>query len=386
MLAVWGPKAAVLCCRRGAAPVVCGERYCYNRAKAPILPGHPTRRAVVLLPLTGLLLPLPVAAAPVDAVGRSATTGLLADFGFDPKQRRAVEAGRIVAIDAKATLDNELSGAVAMRLALPAADVASRLRRGLVVLADPRITAYAALDDGKDDAAWAGVGFTAAEQAEVVRLSRIEPGDTFNLSTAEIATIRQALAGVQPQSPEASARASEAYRAILIGRWRAYRNSGLSGLAGYDRGNTTIFPGESLRRIDAAMSLPPLLAPLARALDSYPAAQPAGLESLFFWKKTIVDDRTTFVLSHVAVEETADAVLFALREYYVGQSYDALQQLGVVMADGEQVVMLAINSTLTDRITGPLGIIARPLGRRFARDALASYFARIRDLCSAPLP
>lgn len=349
------------------------------------MPVYPSRRAVVLA-LAGLLLPVPAVAAPVDAVGRSTAAGLLADFGFDAKQRHAIEAGQIVAIDAKATLDNELSGAVAMRLPLPAADVAQRLRRGLVVLADPRSTAYAALDDGKDDAAWAGVRFTEAEQAEVVRLSRVEPGDTFNLSAAEIATIRRALAGVEPQSPEASALASQAYRAVLIRRWRAYRGNGLAGLAGYDRGGSTMSPGESLRLIGSATSLPPLLLPLARALDSYPAAQPGGLESLFFWKKTIVDDRTTFVLSHVAIEETGDAVLFALREYYVGQSYDVLQQLGVVVPDGEQAVMLAVNSTLTDRITGPLGVIARPLGRRFARDALAGYFARIRDLCSAPLP
>jgi len=350
----------------------------------------------LLLALAGLLLPSAAAAAPVaspsadaapaGAIGRSAASGLLADLGFDAKQRRAVEAGQIVVIDAKATLDNELSGAVAMRLALPAADVARRLRRGLIVLADPKSTAYAALDDGRSDAAWAGVRFTEAEQAEVARLSRIEPGDTFNLSAAEIAAIRRDLAGVEPQSPEAAARASAAYRTVLIRRWRAYRGSGLAGLAGYDRGDTTMFPGESLRLIGAAASLPPLLLPLARALDSYPASQPGGLESLFFWKKTVVDDRTTFVLSHVAVEETADAVLFALREYYVGQSYDVLQQLGVVMPDGDQAVMLAVNTTLTDRITGPLGVIARPLGRRFARDALAGYFAHIRDLCSAPLP
>ena len=168
-------------------------------------------------------------------------------------------------------------------------------------------------------------------------------------------------------------------------RWRAYRSSGLAGLADYDRGDSAVSPGESLRMIDAAASLPRLLLPLARALDDYPAAQPSGLESRLYWKKTIVDDRTTFVLSHFAVEETADAVLFALREYYVGQSYDALQQLGVVIPDGEQALMFALNSTLTDRITGPLGVIARPLGRRFARDAMSGYFARVRDLCGQPM-
>ena len=356
-----------------------------NATKASILRAYPSRRAVLLALAAGLVPVRPVA-SPVDATERPAAASLFGDFGFDARQRRAVEAGQIVAIDANATLGNELAGAAAMRLPIPAAEVARRMHRGLVVLADPHRIASAPIEGDTDDAAWAGVGFTEAEQAEVVRLFKVEPGDTFNLSMAEIAEIRRALAGLKPHSPGAAAIASQAYRDVLIGRWRAYRSSGLAGLADYDRGDSAVSPGESLRMIDAAASLPRLLLPLARALDDYPAAQPSGLESRLYWKKTIVDDRTTFVLSHFAVEETADAVLFALREYYVGQSYDALQQLGVVIPDGEQALMFALNSTLTDRITGPLGVIARPLGRRFAREAMSGYFARVRDLCGQPMP
>lgn len=44
-------------------------------------------------------------------------------------------------------------------------------------------------------------------------------------------------------------------------------------------------------------------------------------------------------------------------EFYVGQSYDVLQQLGVVVPDGEQAVVLAVDGA---RITGPLGVNSQP--------------------------
>ncbi len=321
------------------------------------------------------------------AAAGAGEAGLLDDLGFSSGKRRAVMDGEVVALERAAGADDELAGVAAMRLPVPPAEVAHQLRRGLIVRADAAVITQRAVAADAGDDGWSAAGFSEEEKGEIVRLFQVAPGDTFNLSAAEIAKVRVQLDGRSPQSGDAAARASAAYREVLIGRWRSYRNRGAAGLADYDRGDTATSPADGLQRIEVAARLPALLQPLARALDSYPAAQPPALESRFYWKKTVVNDRIAFVLSHVAVAETeADAVLFALREYYVGHSYDVLQQLGAVVADGDGALMLAVNSTLTDRVAGPLGVIARPIGSRFAREALADYFVRIRELCRQPLP
>ena len=96
----------------------------------------------------------------------------------------------------------------------------------------------------------------------------------------------------------------------------------------------------------------------------------------FFWKKTEVDGRPTF-MSHVLLEEKSDVIAFVLREFYVGHSYNVLQQVGVALPRGESIV-LALNSTVTDRIPGFLGSVARAIGQRRAREALEAYFDGIR--------
>jgi hypothetical protein len=343
-----------------------------------------THLSLAMLALAGTLALSAAAVSPNALAAEPSAITLFAEFGFDADERREVDAGEIVAIDGATVLNNELTGAAAMRLPIPPAEVASRLRQGLVILADRQRRAYARIDAAQADP-WSAVRFDERGDAEVERLFGAGPGDAFNFSDAEIAAIRRTLAGRNPQATDGPALAALAWRDVLIGRYSAYRAQGLRGLADYDRGDSVSSPAEELLRVGAA-AVPRPVRGLVKALDLYPAAQSAALESRFYWKKTIVDARTVFVLSHVAVEEAPDAVLFALREYYVGHSYNVLQQLGVIVAYGNGALMLAVNSTLTDRIVGAFGVIARPVGRHQAREALRNYFAGIREWCSRPMP
>lgn len=67
-----------------------------------------------------------------------------------------------------------------------------------------------------------------------------------------------------------------------------------------------------------------------------------------------------------------------LREFYVGHSYNVLQQIGIALPQGEGSVILALNSTVTDAIPGVLGSLARAIGPGRAREALEDYFEGIR--------
>ena len=333
--------------------------------------------------LAALALPIALAWGVHPAHGENATAldvpATFAQAGFTAEARKKVERGTIVAVDLDTRLDNELTGAVAMRVAIPMAAMASLIRGGVNVMADPELDDFAPIPEGATERSLAALAYGEADRAEALRLFTIEPGDAFNLSSTEIATLRERLSGRPDDDPGAIAAASAAWRTILLERWRGYRERGLGGLAGYDRGTSVSWPGNELHRIDAGRQVPLSLRAFARAIDDFPAV-PASIESLFFWKKTKVDDRPAFVMSHILLEERPDAVFFALREFYATHSYNALEQLGIVLPLGTGSVMIAVNSTTTDRILGVFSALARPIGQQRSRAALEAYFAGIRDL------
>lgn len=346
--------------------------------------GRPSRRSIIAALLAFLLATPGVAQAAAAAVFDAKT--LFPAFGFDNAARRSAERGEIVGVEGPSSMETELTGAAAMRVSAPPAEIARRLRDGLVVLADRRIVAWAKIDTEVAGEPWTRAAFTGGDRAEVALLYSAEPGDTFNLSAAELAFLRTRLGGTTPDDAAAVPLASAAYREILMGRHRAYRNRGQDGLADYARDAGNSSPAEELRQVGASGQVPPPLRGLLRGLQGFPGALPAGIESRFFWKKSLVDDRPIFVLSQVLVEERPDAVLFALREYYPGHSYNVLQQLGAVVPVEDGSLILAVNSTVTDRVGGALGPVARVIGRGRALDALRDYFAHMREVIGETRP
>jgi hypothetical protein len=303
-----------------------------------------------------------------------------AEFGFSEEQRRTVENGRIETIDGESAQPTELTSAVAARLPVAIARFADRLRDGIPITADPHLRAYARIDGGTTLDPWRDTVFGERERAEAMRLFRLEPGLAFNLSAAEIRGIRDALRGRQAAVGDALTAASDAYRTVLIGRFRAYRLRGLDGLAEYDRGEGEVsFPALQARRVGAMARAPARLAPLVTMLARFPRHEQGRFESRFYWKKTEIEDRPAFVLSHVVLEERPEAVFFALREYYVGHTYNVLQQFGLVLPWREGGMLLVVNSTVTDRLDGIFGPLARAIGQRRSRDALQGYAEGLRE-------
>lgn len=307
---------------------------------------------------------------------------LLREFGFDAQQQRALAAGAIVSADGEPAMQKELTGAVAMRLSVLPEELARRIRAGLNVLADPKIYAFGSIElsgafSGDDDV-WNGVAYAPPELTEAKQFARAQPGTAFNLSAEELTAVHQRFAGRTPAATETLVRASAAWREILAGRFRAYREFGTTGLAGYDRGGTTSWPGNELHHGDTAPYVPAALAAFVRTVDRFPALPPE-IKSYFFWKKTEIDDRPAFVLSHVMIQEDTDAIRFALREFYVSHTYNVLQQFGMASPTSDGGTMLVvINSTITDRLPGIFTSFARSIGEQRALSALEDYFLNIR--------
>ncbi|MBK8174321.1 MAG: hypothetical protein IPK66_03280 [Rhodospirillales bacterium] len=342
-----------------------------------------SRRLVVLAPLLALIAP-----AQAQVPSSAERAALASQFGFTVEDARRLGRGLIISKDAVPSLRNELAATAAVRLPAPLAIIAGLIRDGVTVSADPSVSAYRRIDEpaGRssgappNDPMWAGMRFADSE-SEVRQLLEVEPGDSLNLSADEITTLGNAGRLRVGDSLNATvARAVASYQAILINRFRAYRDHGLAGLANYDRGDTVSSPAAQLREIDHSSSVPARLASIVRDLDRFPDASGVHADNYFYWKKTKVEGRSLFILSHVLVEEQPDAVLFAMREYYVGHTYNTLQQAGIVLPNGESSDLFIFNSTLTDRITGVFSSIARAIGQQRSRDALEAYLASLRGV------
>ncbi len=333
-----------------------------------------------------VLLLVLTAGPPTLSVASDPHVQLLQEFGIDKQQQRAISAGDIVSADGKPALQKELTGSVAMRLAVPPDELARQIRSGLNVLADPKVFGFAAIGPAGGDDVWRNIAYAPSELAEAKRFAQAEPGTAFNLSPGELAAVQRRFAGRRLSTNETLQAAAAAWREVLAGRVRAYRERGLDGLAGYDRGESTSLPGEELHDGDLAPYVPEALASFVRAVDRFPVLPPR-IESYFFWKKTEIDDRPAFVLSHVMIEESGDAVRFALREFYVSHTYNVLQQFGMAMptSDGGSTLVV-INSTITDRLPSVFASLARTIGERRARSALEDYFISIRRMLAAEAP
>ena len=346
-------------------------------------PGCAQRLLVWLLPLLGAAWPSTLCAAAEPAGDADSPRTAFRAFGFSAAEQSSVEGGEIVSVDTPATQPSGLSAAVAMCVRLPLAAFTARVREGILITADGDLRAFAEVTRA-GTGAWDNASYTDGERAEALQLMRVEAGIDLNLSAAEIRSIRDALRPLSPPDRAAEAQASVAYRSVLIGRMDGYRTRGLDGLADYDRGREMSSPARQLRSIDADPRLPDPLRSLAAALDRFPRDQPAGSESRFYWKRTEIADRPAFVLSHVLLLPGPNETRFALVELFASHTYNVLQNLGVALPLDGGTLVLMLNSTVTDRIAGPFGAIARVIGQARTRDALEAYFASIRAALSGP--
>lgn len=304
---------------------------------------------------------------------------VFSQFGFSSEHRKQLDRSAIISVNIEPALRNELTGAVAMWLPIRISEFSIRIRSGINILADPGMTEYGEIDPGCGKTDLKRAAFSRDEDDEAARLFRLHPGTQFNFSAAEIASIRERLGNRPPLAREMLATASAAYRMVLASRLRAYCEGGLDSLAEYDRGDDVAsWPGKQLRGARATFPQTAALAKVLKALDEFPRTPPNNIAQHLFWKKTEVNGRPTFILAHILLEERPDAVAFVLREFYVGHSYNILQQIGIALPQGQGSVVFALNSTITDAISGIFSGVARAIGQSRAREALEAYFEGIR--------
>src|SRR5262249_49848585 len=142
-------------------------------------------------------------------------------------------------------------------------------------------------------------------------------------------------------------------RAMLKARYESYRKSGLKGIATYTRGGSKeSSPGEELTLAIKETMTAARRPDYFNALLSYPANPMPDTEHRFYWFKTTVENRPTFILAHRAERHTDNVALLTEEQYYVGHSYNSNFIAGGALEVQGGSLVFYVNRTFTDQVAG----------------------------------
>ncbi len=305
---------------------------------------------------------------------------LLDRLGYTEQDKKNLLAGKVIATDVKRTQDDQLIAAVAVVLPVTIAELAQGPTRGRNIERDPEVLAFGELSENAGAEQFGKVAFTESEMAEVKRLLKVKPGDTFNLSSEEIAALSARFEKLDGKDPAAADAISEAYREVLAGRLGAYLGKGLDGIAPYDHGGKSFSAATGLRAVykQAEPFLSEHFPVFRTVLADFPKSQPEEISSKIYWMKRVVEKRPAFILAHQLVETGDDYILMGHRQFFVGHTYDSLQVIALALPVEGGTAVFYVNSAFTDKVTGFFSGVAHSVGQGRMKDDLTTYFEGIR--------
>ena len=299
------------------------------------------------------------------------------DLALSSSEKAQLESGKVVSRTVANSNERELAVGLAVKIDRPPADLAKELLSGLAQRQNPDVLGRGAIKSG-DIAEFAGVKLKDAAAAQAY-LS-VKPGDSLNLSSAEIAAF-QALAKQPAAASDPKAAVEGLIRQQLQARYQAYAAKGLAGIAPYARASGEARPDQDLLAATRASKLFAKYAPrMVQLLVDYPKSRPANLDERFQWTLYNANGQRAIVLVQFLALPDGDAWSVAARQYYVSASYNAEQNVMLLVpADEGGTVGIALSRVSTEQVAGFGGSMKRGIGSKMMADTLSGIAARVRQ-------
>jgi hypothetical protein len=179
-------------------------------------------------------------------------------------------------------------------------------------------------------------------------------------------------------SPDAPAAAQRILRRMLFDRYRAYRASGLAGIAPYARdGDAVRRPAHELGgACDAGGLLERYAPPLWAVLHAYPRGTPPGFEERFLRAHVRPRRPSQLHAPPPIALPFGGGIVVADRDFYVSRGYNAALAVGGLFPVPDGTIVFYANRVSTDQLLGS--------GRRSGRaSAEASWRSGSRRSSSA---
>ncbi len=313
--------------------------------------------------LLALALPWPAAALP-------SAESILEEVGFSAADIAKVKGGALVTTTLKSSSDREIAVGMAFLVKVPPSELMKDAREGLLITTDPNTISWGKLEGEGSLAQLAKLTLEPDKKRAKLYLGA-KPGDDLNLSEAEIT-------GFQALKGESAVLAQ--VRKTLLGRYQAYRTHGLDGIADYARrgGKTTPAGGDLRRASEAATGLKKHVPGFYKVLVGYPKHTGSGLEERFDWSNYEAHGTPTYVLTHRMGMQDGDGYVVAQRQFYVSRGYNVEQALAAFFPVKQGTVVLYVNRTSTDQVTGFGSGSKRSIGSRVMASQLKGLFEKVR--------
>ena len=222
--------------------------------------------------------------------------------------------------------------------------------------------------------------FSPQESDEIKHYLSAKAGNNLNLSATEIKQF-QSISATVKKTNEAQKAVEEQLHKILLNRFQAYSKNGVKAITPYQRENEKQFSlGGYFQEITQVAPIVQQYYPsFYQALNDYPLKKPASLEESFFALKLEVESRPTFALMHRLLVQEGDAFAVAIRQYYVTQSYNGTQDLGVFIPIEQGVLVLGVFRTSSDAVAGFGSSVKHSIGRRLLASSLIKFLKKFSN-------
>ena len=172
---------------------------------------------------------------------------------------------------------------------------------------------------------------------------------------------------------------------VLKGRFKAYYQQGLAGLAPYQVGpSKQIDPATELTAATEQLSIVKQRFPhYYQSLRFFPDSRSSTVAHQFFWVKQTESDRPLFVLKHWIMDVQSDYAVITERRFYLNHSLNSLQVVIGCLPDGDSTLVVLLNQAFTEKVNVKYGAkIAKAIGYKQVEKNILPIFENLKAALS----
>jgi hypothetical protein len=326
-------------------------------------------RATVLTVVRILVAAVSLLCLGWPAAAQPTADQILSAVGLSADDKQRVLNGEFVTTTLPPVSDRDLAVAVAFLVKTSPDALSRQVIEGGLITSDAQVKAYSLFKNPGSPSDLAGLRITPPE-AKALGAKR---GSDLNLSAAEISAFNALAAGDQQAT-------QRQLQQMLLKRYQSYRASGLSGIAPYARGDGSDndLAGDLRKATQSAQSLAQHLPKFHAVLLGYPKGMDAGMQENFFWIRSVIRGKPTYVLQHSLAVADGGTRAVAHRQYYASTGYNGEQAIAGFLPVAGGTIVVYSSHAFTDQVEGFGGFAKRGIGSRLMADQLKKMFEASR--------